>query len=248
MNEIINTVNPPSQIVMGDISMPPSIREITKALNKIQGAMKPALKDSINPYFESKYADLESVWLALREPLAQNGFAIIQIPGGDGDNITLTTFLAHESGEWIKGTAVARPSKNDPQGAGSCLSYLRRYSLSAFVGGYSADDDANLATQPPITKQDTKRTEPKKTESILPLPKGSADILKALEEKKLVQVSNYSGKTFLWVKPIENLWEYKDLLDIGLFEGKKKGNYFCILDGTTMHMAEKLMDIYEASL
>jgi hypothetical protein len=129
-----------------NVTTSPSIANITKAVSAVQAVLTPALKDSSNPFFKSKYADLGSVWEAIRKPLSDNGLAIFQLPGGNGELLTLTTILSHVSGEFITGTLTMRPAKNDPQGIGSCISYARRYALSAIIGGYAADDDGNTAS------------------------------------------------------------------------------------------------------
>ncbi|SRR5580765_1386786 len=137
-----------SPIKLSENLMSASISKLTEALVKVQATLAPAIKDSTNPFFKSKYADLQSVWESVREPLAKNGLAVVQLTGGNGTVITVTTLLTHISGEWICGTTVMSPSKNDPQGVGSCISYARRYALSAMIGSYAADDDANLASMP----------------------------------------------------------------------------------------------------
>lgn len=125
----------------------PTIGKLVAALSKAQGQMKSALKDSDNPSFESKYADLASVWDACRDPLSKNGLAVIQRSfSTDGAVIVLNTILAHESGEWISGTLNMMPVVNDPQGIGSCLTYARRYALSSMVGICPEDDDGNKAS------------------------------------------------------------------------------------------------------
>ena len=127
-----------------------SIKELSSALAKAQGALKPAVKDSINPHFKSKYADLASVWEACREPLSSNGLAVVQFPADFQNNVmTLITRITHSSGEWLQQTMTCPVSKPDPQGIGSCLSYMRRYALSAVVGIYQDDDDANSASYAP---------------------------------------------------------------------------------------------------
>ncbi len=55
-----------------------SIAELAKALAKAQGEMKGALRDSQNPYFKSTYADLASVWDAIKEPFTKNGLSFVQ--------------------------------------------------------------------------------------------------------------------------------------------------------------------------
>jgi len=146
-----------------------SIAKLAGSLAKAQGAMRAALKDSVNPHFRSRYADLAGVWDACREPLASNGLAVIQTPGEIGDKtIELTTILAHESGEWIQSTFTIPVSKPDAQGVGSAVTYARRYALAAMVGIVQDDDDGNAATQPrkQVTIRRPDATEPE------PAPQG----------------------------------------------------------------------------
>ena len=125
-----------------------SITKIASALVSAQKDFLSAKKTSDNPFFKSKYADLQSVISAVKESLNNNGIAFIQSPTeSEGDVLKLTTRLLHESGEWIEDTSVCPLVKRDPQAFGSALSYLRRYSLSAMCGIYQADDDGNEATK-----------------------------------------------------------------------------------------------------
>lgn len=125
-----------------------NIAALAKALCKAQSEMKPALKDSVNPFFKSKYADLASVSEAVIPLLSRNGMCVIQTTDKEADGVTLVTTLAHESGQWIRGRLFMRPTKNDPQGIGSCLTYQRRYALAAIVGLTSEeDDDGNAASR-----------------------------------------------------------------------------------------------------
>lgn len=127
-----------------------SIKELATALSKAQGELMSAKKDSINPHFKSKYADLASIWDACRVPLANNGLAVIQFPAEFTNNqMTLITRLTHSSGEWLEQSMTAPVSKADPQGIGSCLTYMRRYSLAAVTGVYQDDDDGNAASLAP---------------------------------------------------------------------------------------------------
>lgn len=125
-----------------------SINELAKALVKVQRALKPAVKESDNPFFKSKYADLTAVWEACYLPLADNGLALVQVgePTIEGDKVHLTSMLIHESGQWIAGTFSAPYVKQDAQAVGSCITYLRRYSLAAMVGVRTEDDDGAAAS------------------------------------------------------------------------------------------------------
>jgi len=125
----------------------PTIAKLAVALAKVQAVMAPALKDSENPFFKSKYADLSSVWDVCRKPLTDNGLAVVQVTEEtDGTVIKLCSTLVHESGEFIRSVLCMRPVKLDPQSVGSCLTYMRRYSLSALVGVCTGDDDGNSAS------------------------------------------------------------------------------------------------------
>lgn len=123
-----------------------TITKIADALVKAQAAMKPAIKDSRNPHFNSRYADLASVWDAIREPLTSNGLSVIQMVGSNElERTTLTTRVTHVSGEWIESTWQIPVGKQDPQGLGSAISYARRYALASAVGVVQDDDDGNAA-------------------------------------------------------------------------------------------------------
>lgn len=122
------------------------IGELAKALATAQGAMENASKDKLNPHFKSKYADLGSVWDAIREPLSKNGLSVVQLPcTDDGGKVQVTTLLMHASGQWIEATYSLRPTKDDPQGVGSAITYMKRYALAG-IGVAPEDDDGNLAS------------------------------------------------------------------------------------------------------
>ena len=129
-----------------------SIAKLAEALCKAQATMKHAIKDADNPFFRSKYADLQSVVEATRPSLVENGLSVVQITEGD----LLWTMLLHTSGEWIKGQITLKPMKqvkdtgwvesHDPQSYGSCITYARRYAMAAITGCATEDDDGNAAS------------------------------------------------------------------------------------------------------
>lgn len=133
------------------VSQSPTLTALATALAKAQGAIAPALKDAMNPHYRSHYATLASIVEAVRPALAANGLSVVQTPlAAPAGSIALETRLLHASGEWIAGTASIRLVKDDPQGAGSGLTYLRRNALAAMVGvTTSSDDDANAASALP---------------------------------------------------------------------------------------------------
>jgi hypothetical protein len=122
-----------------------SIAALAAALSKAQGAITGALKDSSNPFFKSKYADLASCWDACRQQLTANGLAVIQTTDIIADKPVLVTTLAHSSGEWIKSITPVLTKDDSPQAQGSGITYARRYALAAIVGLAQIDDDAEAA-------------------------------------------------------------------------------------------------------
>ena len=129
-----------------------NINEISSALAKAQGQIENAIKDSSNPFFKSKYADLTSVWAACRRQLSENGLSVIQSPEESSHGISVVTMLCHSSGQWIRSkySMPCDSSKLTPQVIGSAITYARRYALSAMVGiAPHDDDDGNEASNKP---------------------------------------------------------------------------------------------------
>jgi len=125
-----------------------SITKIAPALLTAQRAITFAVKDAKNPHFKTTYADLSSVIDAVKPALNEAGIVFLQMPApSDRDSLALTTRLIHESGEWIESTATCPLQKSDPQGYGSAVTYLKRYSLASAVGLYQEDDDGNAASK-----------------------------------------------------------------------------------------------------
>lgn len=124
-----------------------SIAKLAPALLAAQKAITFAAKDTANPFFKSKYADLPCVIDAIKGPLNSAGIAFIQSASpSEHGYLAMTTRLIHESGEWIEDTATVPLVKVDPQGYGSASTYARRYALAAITGLYQDDDDGNAAS------------------------------------------------------------------------------------------------------
>lgn len=139
-----------------------SIGQLAAALATAQGAMHGAAKDSRNPHFNSKYADLASIVDACREQLAKNQIAVTQLPSTpEAGLVRMTTLLLHASGEWLESDPLTVQAKDaGPQAVGSCLTYLRRYQLAALVGIAPEDDDAEAAEGRAVSSPQTARPQP----------------------------------------------------------------------------------------
>ena len=123
-----------------------TIAEIASALVKAQAEMGNAVKDSKNPFFKSKYADLNAVREACMPALNKHGVSVIQPTSVIDGKLYVETVLLHESGEFLSGLyEVVVGKQNDPQALGAAISYSRRYGLQSMVNIGASDDDAESA-------------------------------------------------------------------------------------------------------
>lgn len=123
------------------------VAEIATALCAAQGEMENAAKNVDNPYFHSRYANLAEVLNTIRPVLSKHGLSLLQAPSYGNGTVDVETMLLHKSGQFFSSTCSAPVQKNDPQGVGSAITYLRRYSASAIVGIAQEDDDGNAASE-----------------------------------------------------------------------------------------------------
>jgi len=121
----------------------PKHESIAAALAAAQAEMGRAAKDSTNPHFRSKYADLGNVMDACMPALTRHGIAVYQPPGQDEHGMYIKTVLTHSSGESLECRVPLIIGKNDMQGYGSASTYARRYGLMAMAGIAPEDDDGN---------------------------------------------------------------------------------------------------------
>lgn len=123
-------------------------KTIYKQLLEAQKEFKSAIKDSDNPFFKSKYADLTSVWEACKDALHKNGLFVAQSPDIFEGFDVLITRIYNGEGEFLESKIrIVTKSNNDPQAFGSALTYARRYALAAILGIITEDDDAEGAMQ-----------------------------------------------------------------------------------------------------
>jgi hypothetical protein len=167
-----------------------NLDKLAPALAKAQGAIENAKKDSVNPHFKSKYADLASVWDACRKPLTDNGLSVIQSLGNDDGRVSCDTMLLHVSGQWVRSGFSMAPQQNTPQAFGSCATYLRRYSLQAVVGVAPDEDDGNQASN----KGTTNYAQPTTPKIVSSAPSQPVLVQKALTDQTKPSASNAFGR------------------------------------------------------
>ncbi len=125
------------------------MKNLATALVKAQSEMSNPTKGNTNPFFKSKYADLNAIREAVIPVLNANGISVLQpIIHRDGKSF-VNTVLLHESGEMMESfTEIIYNKQNDAQAQGSGITYARRYGLQSFVCVGADDDDGNKAVQP----------------------------------------------------------------------------------------------------
>ena len=176
------------------------IKNLAPALVSACSEIDAAVKDSTNPHFKSKYADLSSVIDAVKKPLANNGLAFVQDVNSGDNCVSVTTIILHKSGESLSLSTISVPvSKADAQGYGSAITYAKRYSLQSALGVPSEDDDGNAAVAAaPIKAAYVKPLNPISAANLetLNLWLGGSDQEKAFVIRALAKVGANSPSAF----------------------------------------------------
>lgn len=137
-----------------------SISKIASALVAFSGEVKSISHDANNPHFKSQYTSLDHMIDETKPILTKHGLTVMQFPGGDGERITVRTMILHTSGEWMESEPLTlKAVKTDPQGAGSAITYGRRYSYAAALSlSLGDDDDGNAASHAPQNRSSSAPT------------------------------------------------------------------------------------------
>lgn len=131
-----------------------SISALSAAIVAAQASSSNAVFDSVNPHYHNRYSSLAEVIGAMKPVLAKAGLAILQWPAHREGGPVLVTRIIHASGEWMEDEYCLNPTKMDPQGFGSAITYARRYVLPGILMIASEeDDDGEAASRPsPVAK------------------------------------------------------------------------------------------------
>jgi hypothetical protein len=201
-----------------------SISAISKAISQVQLEIENPANSAVNPFYKSKYAPLPDVLNIVRPLLGKYGLAVIQNPYTEGEVLSITTRITHESGEWIETDPLfMKPEKNTPQGVGSAITYGRRYALSAVLGIASEEDDDGNSNEPDKQGKSKKEDKPKPNVELEKIIANIGEVATNLAEKGIDK--NVIGST---IKAI-----FTDA------KGKPSANYNAIKDIET---ANKVLD------
>ena len=115
---------------------------INEKLFNLQQEIGTISKDAKNPFYKSKYFDINSLIKQLQPLLKKNRLLLLQPI--EEDMVMSKLICIDGVGAVVSGLKL--PQITDPQKLGSCITYYRRYTLASLLGLQSVDDDANLGS------------------------------------------------------------------------------------------------------
>lgn len=143
--------------------------KIYKAIFEVKKKMKAVAKTSNNPFYKSKYADLNAHLEELEPLLEDQGCMLLQPPTIEQDPFRGAVDAIHsriihvESSQWVEASMLLETAKPDMQLRGAAATYGRRFTVNGLVTMRAEDDDGNTATgksetytkQPPTPKNES---------------------------------------------------------------------------------------------
>jgi hypothetical protein len=122
--------------------------KLTKVINEI-GVM---VKTETNPYFKSKYMDINGLLAQLQPLLEKYEITVVQpLTEINGKPALRTT--VYDGDKIIENGTIPLPDIQDPQKMGSAITYYRRYALQSLFLLRAEDDDANSASNKKVGKK-----------------------------------------------------------------------------------------------
>ena len=177
------------------------------ALSKAQGELTNVEKKHEGYQGRYKFADLGQVLDIIRPVFAKHGLAFTQLIGDATDGrVSVTTMLLHESGQTLETTSSMALHKqaglSDAQAAGSIITYLRRYQITAMAGIAQEDTDAAIEEKP-------KRVRKPATSENFQKPTPNPDVI-----RDLLACEN--------LETLKEKWDKLDKSEHRLYEGIKE--------------------------
>lgn len=150
-----------------------------KAYNKLVTEIQTLQKDTDNPFFHSKYVDLNDLLAEVKGKIIANGFTLLQYVK---DGKLVARLVWTETGEDMMVSEMDLVGATDMQKLGSAVTYARRYTLLPMLQAQCEDDDGNVAThgtKAPVFGNNTKNTQNTSVEAFV------EQIQQATSEKQL---------------------------------------------------------------
>lgn len=199
---MVQQVAPPS---LGTVLESPTIDQIAAALAMAWGQVtapqmnkEADLKFRDSPGKKFKYADLASIYDALRKPLSDNKLAIVQPIRELNGNLYLVTKLIHGSGQWLACVHPLTREGMSPQQFGSQLTYAKRYSIASLLCIAGEEDDDGAGSEDAMRREEeTKKKRKERGEE--------ADPAKA-EMRKVFETIRNELRAAPSIKDLEEAW------------------------------------------
>jgi hypothetical protein len=120
---------------------------INEKLLKIQQNVSGIKKEKGNPFFKSRYFDINQLLNVIKPMLNDLKVVIIQpLTNIDGQPAIMTKLIDTENNETMEWTTPLIMQNTDPQKAGSSVTYFRRYALQSLLALEALDDDGNMGS------------------------------------------------------------------------------------------------------
>lgn len=148
-------------------------------------------KDSTNPFYKSKYFDINQL-LEHVEPILQKNQLIVLQP--ILSNSVVTQIIDIETDQMVS-SGLELTNQTDPQKRGSEITYYRRYTLGSLLGLQAEDDDANSTVK---TSKENKPSNTKKEDETPVIWLSETQLSQAIEKgiETIKQTLEwYDGKT-----------------------------------------------------
>lgn len=152
-------------------------------------------KDAANPFHKSRYASLGAHLELCEGVLDKHGLILMQTVNGSHDKAIMIATLCHvESGQWIKSYLPLPNPKNDSQGLGASITYMRRYSINSMLGLTAEDDDGETAAGRG-KHDDYKKEQKAASQTVAPAPanNGPSKFVEALKtnQAEMAKIANF---------------------------------------------------------
>ncbi len=124
-------------------------KSIYSKLLEVQKEIMPIKRTELNPFFSSKFFDVNAILAALKPILNKQGLVLSQpFSTNEAGRSILETWVSDgATGETLK-SYIYLPENLDPQKMGSVITYYRRYAIQSLFALEAVDDDGNVASQP----------------------------------------------------------------------------------------------------
>ncbi len=180
-----------------------NLAALFSAISKAQAQCEKVIKDAESGAFKgSKYATLDNVINAVMPAFNAQDLAIIQPPLSGNGEIAVETIVTHKDGGIMRSILVMKPTKSDPQGFGSAITYARRYALMAIAGVAPEDDDGDAASGSTKAANETNKATQSKQQPTSPVQQFAS-----------TAEFNKSGLNEQWTAEIDACKTIKMLLD-----------------------------------